>query len=197
MILVRKNYQTVLLPRAVHDLANSSYAGSVIYPALFFAIIYTTAYQYRHPGLTIACLTILATLSIVRIAISYNVVKITPVAWVRWFSVLTILVAGIWSGIWAFVLYLDGLNNTTLLAIVAMTGITSAGIGTLSPLLKLSYTYLFVMVLPMIYVLVQQPDGVGNAYAILVACGTMFLLYVSTRMNAQYWNWKMVNGRFL
>jgi hypothetical protein len=98
----------------------------------------------------------LATLSIARIALSYNVAQTTPIAWVRWFSVLTILIASVWSGFWGFVLYLDGLNNTTLLAIVAVTGITSAGIGILSPLLKLSYAFLFAMMLPMIFVLIQR-----------------------------------------
>ena len=159
-MLARKNYEAVLLPRAVLDLANSSYIGSVIYPALFFAIIYATSYQFRHPAPTIGCLAILTALSIARMALSYNVAQITPIAWVRWFSVLTILIAGIWSGFWAFVLYIDGLNNTTLLAIVAMTGITSAGVGILSPLLKLSYAFLFATMLPMIFVLIQQPDGV-------------------------------------
>jgi signal transduction histidine kinase/ActR/RegA family two-component response regulator len=184
--LPHKNYQA-LLPRAVQDLANSAYAGSLMYVALFFTIIYATDYQTRHPDLTSVSLALLVALSIARIAISYNVKRIVPVIWVRWFSVLTILIVSIWSGFWAVVTHLDGLNKTTLLAIVAGTGIISAGVGTLSPLRKLSYALMLVMLWPTGIILIQQPDGVGVAYAVMMGFGSMFLVYVSTRMNTQYW----------
>lgn len=187
-MLTRDNYRTLLLPRAVQDLASSSYLGSIIYPALFFAIIYATAYQSWHPALTKVCLALLVALSIARIAVSYYVNRVTPAMWVRLFSILTLLIASTWSGFWAIALYLDGLNSTTILSIIAMTGIASAGVGTLSPLRKLSYTLLFVILWPMVAVLIHQPEGVGNAYAVMIGGGSIFLVYVSTRMNAQYWN---------
>ncbi len=182
-----ENYQTLLLPRAVRDLASSSYAGSIIYPTVFFAIIFATHYQSRHPKLTTICLILLVLLGVARMALSYYVDRMLPAVWVRWFSLLTLLIAVTWSGFWVVVLSQDGLNTTTLLAIVAITGIASAGVGTLSPLLKLSYGLLFVMLSPMMIVLIQQPDGVGQAYAVMMGCGTVFLMYVSRRMNAQYW----------
>ncbi|MCP4010631.1 MAG: response regulator [Proteobacteria bacterium] len=181
-----KNYQ-VLLPRAVKDLATSGYAGSIMYVVLFFTIIYATGYQTKHPDLTNACLALLVALSLARIVISYNVKHIAPIIWVRWFSVLTISIVSIWSGFWAAVIHWDGLNKTTLLAIVAMTAIISAGVGTLSPLRKLSYTLMFVMLWPTGIILIQQPDGVGIAYAVMMGLGSMFLVYVSSRMNTQYW----------
>lgn len=183
-----KKYQTLLLPRAVQDLASSSYAGSIIYPTVFFAIVYATDYQGPHPGLAEICLALITMLGIARMVLSYNVKQVLPVVWVLWFSILTMLIATTWSGFWAIAIYQDGLNTTTLLAIVAITGITSAGVGTLSPLSKLSYGLLFAMLLPMVIVLVQQPDGVGKAYAVMIGCVTLFLMYVSRRMNAQYWN---------
>ena len=190
-----KNYSTLLLPRAVHDLAISSYLGSVIYPSLFFAIVYATGYHVWHPELSKVCLALLTVLSAARLAICYRLKRITPIAWIRWFSALTMLIAFVWSFYWTLVLYLDGLNTTTLLAIVAMVGITSAGVGILSPLRKLSYALLFVMLWPLVVILIQQPGGVGNAYAIMIGCGTIFLIYVITRMNIQYWD--MQNNAFL
>jgi len=183
-----KNYQTLLLPRAIRDLATSSYAGSAIYPTVFFAIVFATDYQYRYPGFAQVCMALLVTFSVARTILSYNVKRMLPHIWVRWFSVLTLLIACIWSGFWIITLYQDGLNNTTLLAIVAITGIASAGVGTLSPLRGLSYTLLLIMLSPMAVILFQQPEGVGQAYAVMMGSGTAFLMYVSKRMNAQYWN---------
>jgi len=187
-MLTQKNIQIRLLPRAVQDLATSSYAGSVIYLALFFTIVYAMDYQSRHPEFIKASLVVMLLLSIARIAVAYNVKRIDSGLWVRWFSVLTLLLASIWSGFWAYIVYLDGLNQTTLLAIVAITGIASAGVGTLSPLRWLSYSMLIVLLWPMVVVLVEQPGGVGNAYATMMGLGTLFLMYVSRRMNEQYWN---------
>ena len=183
-----KNHQTLLLPRAVQDLATSSYAGSAIYPTVFFAIVFTTDYQYRYPGFAQLCLALLLAFSVARTVLSYNVKRMSPEIWVRWFSVLTLLIASIWSGFWIITLYQDGLNTTTLLAIVAITGIASAGVGTLSPLRRLSYTLLLIMLSPMAVILLQQREGVGQAYAVMMVSGTLFLMYVSRRMNAQYWN---------
>jgi signal transduction histidine kinase/ActR/RegA family two-component response regulator len=51
------------------------------------------------------------------------------------------------------------------------------------------------MLWPTGIILVQQPDGVGTAYAVMMFFGCIFLVYVSSRMNTQYW--EMQQNAFL
>ena len=175
------------MPKVVQDMAVTAYSGAILYVVLFIATIYATGYQHRYPVLTGVSLTFMVVLSSARIAISYHVKRFSPKTWVRWFSVLTILITCVWSIYWAIVIHKDGLNSTTLLAIIAMIGIASAGVGILSPLRNLSYALLIIMLWPSGLILIQQPDGVGVTYSVMIACVTIFLASIITRMHAHYW----------
>ncbi len=172
----------------MEDLSAASYAGVLIYITLFVTIIYATGYQSHHPVLTGACVWVLGLTSLGRVFIAFKSRSIEPVTWVRWFTLLTVLMVSIWSGYWTRVIYLDGLNTTTLLSIAASVGIASAGIGILAPLGKLSFTVLLIMLLPSGLVLSTLQGGVGTAYAVMFLTGLLFLSFVAYRLNRQYWS---------
>jgi signal transduction histidine kinase/ActR/RegA family two-component response regulator len=176
-----------LLPRAVNDLSAASYAGVLIYVTLFVTIIYATGYQSNHPALTTACIWALSLVSVARLLLASGSRTLAPHTWVRWFMILTILMVSIWSGYWATVIHLDGLNTTTLLSIAASVGIASAGIGTLAPMGRLSFAVLVILLWPSGLVLSSMPDGVGTAYAIMFLTASVFLSFVAWRLNRQYW----------
>ena len=172
----------------MEDLSAASYAGVLIYITLFVTIIYATGYQSRHPELTSACVWALGLTSLGRVFIAFKSRSIEPVTWIRWFTLLTVLMVSIWSGYWTRVIYLDGLNTTTLLSIAASVGIASAGIGILAPLGKLSFTVLLIMLWPSGLVLSTLQGGVGTAYAVMFLTGSLFLSFVAFRLNRQYWS---------
>lgn len=180
--------KTALVTRAVADLALASYAGALIYPALFFTIIYATGYQAMHPTFTIVCLCVMVMACVGRLLLAVDHNNIETGVWVRWFSLLTLVMVSTWSSFWAFAIYTDGLNQTTLISIAASVGIASAGMGTLAPFLKLSYAVMFVLMWPSGLVLTIQPDGVGTAYAVMLLIGSFFLSFVNIRMHKQYWD---------
>ena len=176
-----------LLPRAIGDLASASYAGVFIYLTLFVTIIYATGYQSSHPSLTLFCVSAMTLTSLARLYIAIVSGHSDPSVWVRWFSLATLLMVVIWSIYWSYVIYQDGLNQTTLLSIVASVGIASAGVGTLAPISLLSLTVIALMLWPSGLVLSTLPDGVGTAYAIMCLVGWLFLSFVALRINRQYW----------
>ena len=149
-----------LLPRAVKDLAATSYAGVLIYVILFVSIIYATGYEGRHPTLTVWCVAGISLVSLARLFLAMSADRISSTTWVRWFSVLTVLIVSVWSGFWTYVIYLDGLNQTTLLSIAASVGIASAGVGTLSPIRNLSIAVIIIMFWPSGLVLSTQRNAV-------------------------------------
>lgn len=172
----------------MEDLSAASYAGVLIYITLFVTIIFATGYQSRHPEFTSACVWALGLTSLGRVFIAFKSRSIEPVTWIRWFTLLTVLMVSIWSGYWTRVIYLDGLNTTTLLSIAASVGIASAGIGILAPLGKLSFTVLLIMLWPSGLVLSTLQGGVGTAYAVMFLTGSLFLSFVAFRLNRQYWS---------
>lgn len=176
-----------LLPRAIGDLATASYAGVFIYLTLFVTIIYSTGYQTRHPSLTLICVSAMALTSLARLYIARASKHSDPAVWVRWFSSATLLMVTIWSIYWSYAIHHDGLNQTTLLSIVASVGIASAGIGTLAPISLLSLAVIVLMLWPSGVVLSTLPNGVGMAYAIMCLVGWLFLSFVALRINRQYW----------
>jgi signal transduction histidine kinase/CheY-like chemotaxis protein len=176
-----------LLPRAIGDLATASYAGVFIYLTLFVTIIYSTGYQTRHPSLTLLCVSAMALTSLARLYIARASKHSDPAVWVRWFSSATLLMVTIWSGYWSHAIHHDGLNQTTLLSIVASVGIASAGLGTLAPISLLSLSVIALMLWPSGLVLSTLPNGVGMAYAIMCLVGWLFLSFVALRINRQYW----------
>jgi signal transduction histidine kinase/CheY-like chemotaxis protein len=171
----------------VEDLSSASYAGVFIYITLFVTIIYATGYQSNHPALTNTCLWALGLASLGRLYLARKSRSLEPFSWFRWFRILTIVMVSIWSGYWTYVIYLDGLNATTLLSIAASVGIASAGIGTLAPMGMLSFAALFIMLWPSGLVLATQPGGVGIAYSVMFLTGSLFLSFVAFRLNRQYW----------
>ncbi|MBT8122884.1 MAG: response regulator [Gammaproteobacteria bacterium] len=176
-----------LLPRAIGDLATASYAGVFIYLTLFVTIIYSTGYQTRHPSLTLLCVSAMALTSLARLYIARASKHSDPAVWVRWFSSATLLMVTIWSIYWSYAIHHDGLNQTTLLSIVASVGIASAGVGTLAPISLLSLAVIALMLWPSGVVLSTLPNGVGMAYAIMCLVGWLFLSFVALRINRQYW----------
>ena len=176
-----------LLPRAIGDLATASYAGVFIYLTLFVTIIYSTGYQTRHPSLTLLCVSAMALTSLARLYIAKASKHSDPAVWVRWFSSATLLMVTIWSIYWSYAIHHDGLNQTTLLSIVASVGIASAGVGTLAPISLLSLAVIALMLWPSGVVLSTLPNGVGMAYAIMCLVGWLFLSFVALRINRQYW----------
>jgi len=176
-----------LLPRAIGDLATASYAGVFIYLTLFVTIIYSTGYQTRHPSLTLLCVSAMALTSLARLYIARASKHSDPAVWVRWFSSATLLMVTIWSVYWSYAIHHDGLNQTTLLSIVASVGIASAGVGTLAPISLLSLAVIALMLWPSGVVLSTLPNGVGMAYAIMCLVGWLFLSFVALRINRQYW----------
>lgn len=176
-----------LLPRAIGDLATASYAGVFIYLTLFVTIIYSTGYQTRHPSLTLLCVSAMALTSLARLYIARASKHSDPAVWVRWFSSATLLMVTIWSVYWSHAIHHDGLNQTTLLSIVASVGIASAGVGTLAPISLLSLAVIALMLWPSGVVLSTLPNGVGIAYAIMCLVGWLFLSFVALRINRQYW----------
>jgi signal transduction histidine kinase/CheY-like chemotaxis protein len=176
-----------LLPRAVSDLAGSSYAGSIIYFLLFVSIVFATGYDNLHPLVSYVCTGLLALFCGSRFLLGLSVSKFDPHRWVQLFSVLTIMIVVVWSSYWAYAIYNDGLNETTLISIAASVGIASAGTGTLSPISRLSYAVVYLMILPSGVLVSLQPGGAGTAYAIMCLTGVLFLTFVIIRINRMYW----------
>ena len=176
------------LPQAVEDLSSASYAGVFIYLALFVTIIYATGYQVQHSVLTTTCVFGMALASLARLLLARGSRRMDPVIWVRWFSLLTLLMVSIWSGFWTYVIYADGLNTTTLLSIAASVGIASAGVGTLAPIRQLSIAVIFIMFWPSGLLLSMQTGGVGTAFTVMFLIGSLFLVFVAMRFNRQYWD---------
>jgi signal transduction histidine kinase/CheY-like chemotaxis protein len=181
------NNSNPLVSRAIADIAQSSYVGALIYPAIFFTVIYATGYQSMQPTFTIVCICVMVMACIGRLLLAVEHNNIESNVWVRWFSLLTLVIVSTWSSFWAFAIYTDGLNQTTLISIAASVGIASAGIGTLAPFLKLSYAVMYLLMWPSGLVLSIQPDGVGTAYAVMLLIGSFFLSFVNIRLHKQYW----------
>ena len=80
-----------LVSRAVADLALASYAGALIYPAIFITIIYATGYQAAHPTFTIICMCVMMMACVGRLLLAVEHKNIETGVWVRWFSLLTLV----------------------------------------------------------------------------------------------------------
>ena len=186
----KNELEVELIKQADLELGRRSVPGPFVYLLLYSIIMLSTNYMNDHRVAIILLgfsTFILAGIRFV-IALFRNKLYLKKtIIWKRIFFCLTILLAIIWGGFTSYTVAIYGLSWTSLLVLLATSGICSAAVTSLSPNLKLLQFYLILMIAPtFVHCFIKGGNhelGLGFMFLFYL----LFLIVQGKNQHQEYW----------
>ncbi|MBU2692066.1 MAG: hypothetical protein KJ970_14190 [Candidatus Eisenbacteria bacterium] len=184
------NAQATLQWRADKELRDRSFAGFILYISFLFLIPFATPFMHDHPtmmGLLIAttCLTVAFRLGVT--LWFRRLYPANPELWRRLFSTGVYLSCIVWGLFGGFATYIYKISWTTTFVVIISTGMCAGASVSLSPSLRLIRAFLIIYLAPLAVVCFLTMENEGIAIFFCVILYSSFLLYQTTKQNAEYW----------
>ena len=183
----------------IRQMASASLLGSLGYPALALVALASTDYVHRLPAFAIEWLAATAGVHALRIvwALSFDrLFDRNPRLWTAVFHASTLAIAALWGSACCASLISYGLNFDSMIALVAIAGITAISVVNISRSLPLLVGYMVLTLAPI--VIATSMMGTAHAYGIaaLFAGHCIVLLVRGIKLHREYWH-GLINAALL
>lgn len=176
-----------LRAEADHDLARRSIVGVFSYFVLWLIIYFTRQLEVNKILMEFLGF-MLAAVAVGRLYLALRFDELYAAGKQRWrflFAFGTVMSAVIWGGVCALALYFNDLGPTSVMVLLATTGIASGGVVMLAPAARLGGIFLFSLLLPI------APSALGpiseRAVVLMIIAFLFFMLFMWRRLHIEYW----------
>ncbi|MFZ5515761.1 MAG: response regulator [Candidatus Zhuqueibacterota bacterium] len=180
-----------LKTRADLDLGRRSVYSPLVHLLLYGIILTTTSYLYDHKAVILGHGVFILIFAGVRFVLAVYREQLylrNPQVWKRLFFIGTIGLAATWGGFTGHTVAVYGLTWTSLLVLLATSGISSAVVTSLSPTLKLLQVFLALIISPTLVFCIFNGGQEELGLAFFALFFLLFLLEQGKIQHHEYWN---------
>jgi signal transduction histidine kinase len=176
-----------LRAEADRDLAQRSIVGVFSYFVIWLIIYFTRQLEINRVLMEFLGF-LLAAVAVGRLYLALRFDELYATGKQRWrflFALGTVFSAITWGGVCALALYFNNLGSTSVMVLLATTGIAAGGVVMLAPAARLGGIFLLFLLLPI------APSALGpiseRAVVLMIVAFLFFMLFMWRRLHIEYW----------